>query len=167
MNKFRFPAKSTSNLWNNRTVRLYLRQQTQQHKPTCRAWCGVWFLECQGKWMAVSFAETTCGLIRCNLFRENACCLSTCRRKPATDEKDHWRPTLQFKFMVAWWHFRAGFLWWSLSNITWSKNAYSVLNGGLGFALSVNWHVDNFESLKDSFGLFTDSPKACRSWLGK
>lgn len=27
--------------------------------------------------------------MRRNLFRENACCLSTCNRKPAADEKDH------------------------------------------------------------------------------
>lgn len=78
-------------------------------------------------------------LIRRNLFRENACCLSTCRRKPAADEKDHWRLTLQFKFMLAWWHTRV-VSFDGLYLILSDPNAYSELY----FAISVNWNIDVF-----------------------
>lgn len=121
MNKFHFPAKNTSNLWNNRTV----WGRSQQDKPTCRVWCGVWFLEWQGKWMAVSFAETTCGL-RCAVISSG---------------KMHvvWVPAIesqqQMKRITEDWHYNL--------NSCWHDDI-------LGFPLMVSVSVSWMEPPKDS-----------------
>lgn len=39
-------------------------------------------------------------LMRCNLFREIACCLSSCRRKPTAHQKEYWRLKPLFEFML-------------------------------------------------------------------